>query len=97
MNLIEISRREVRGLHQDLLVAIMLSAQGARLINHIPFTSWEESRRLAHEPGPAEALSRGLLLILDNFRNFNRERAWRVLGRSSYHSPFGNHLRFKLF
>jgi hypothetical protein len=79
MNQLEIFRQEVRGFHPDLLVAIMMSAQAARLTNHFPFTSWEKSR-LAHEPGPAEALSRCLLLILDNFRNFDRERAWRVLG-----------------
>jgi hypothetical protein len=73
-----ISCQEVLGFNPDLLVAITLSAQAAGLTHHFPFTSWEESR-LAHEPGPPEALSQRLLLILDDFRNFNRERAWRVL------------------
>jgi hypothetical protein len=80
MNQIEgISLQKVRGLDPDHRVAIVLSAQAARLIYDFPFTSWEESR-LAHRPGPAEALSRQLLLILDDFRNFERKRAWRVLG-----------------
>jgi hypothetical protein len=51
-----ISWQKVRDLDPDHRVAIVLSAQAARLIYDFPFTSWEESR-LAHHPGPAKALS----------------------------------------
>jgi hypothetical protein len=80
MNRIEgLSWQKVHCLDPDHRVAIVLSAQAARLTHNFPFTSWEESR-LAHYAGPAEALSRQLLSILDDFRNFDRKRAWRVLG-----------------